>query len=197
LDKKYPINEGVAVIEVVIDGTNFGGKTPLVERLVERLEADGWRTSTASPYREGEVYGLWDDEPEEAARRIVARLREHREKAEEARAQVIVWDRGWPTCFVSTRSAAARRLFLPLPRLTYLLLNTAEATAKKVKKYGLSPEVYPWMHGHRLRDAIPYEELARLFADDLRVFRPTLEDDRFDLDLVAGEIAAEVAAERG
>lgn len=182
------------MIEIVIDGTNFGGKTPLVERLLARLEADGWVTYTASPYRDIEVYDLWDQAPEEAARRIVARMEEHRSKARAC--EIMVWDRGWPTCFVSTKNTVARRLFLPLPKLTYLLLNTAEATAKKVRKYGLSPEVYPWMYGHKLRDAISYEELAKIFADNLRAFRPTLEDDRFDLDLVAAEILAEVNAEK-
>jgi hypothetical protein len=96
---------------------------------------------------------------------------------------------------VATAHPGARRRFLPLPRLTFLLLNTAQATARKVAKYGLSPEVYPWMHGHKLKDEISYDELARRFADDLRVFRPTLEDDRFDLDLLAREIGAEVEAE--
>lgn len=181
-------------VEVVIDGTNFGGKTPLVERLLGRLAAAGLSAATASPYREVEVYTLWDDAPEEAAERILERMEEHRRRATE---DVLVWDRGWPTCFVSTRSAAARRRFLPLPGLSYLLLNTSAATEKKVRKYGLSPGVYPWMHGRRLRDEIPYEELARLFADDLRVFRPTLEDDRFDLELVAGEIEAEITEELG
>lgn len=180
--------------EVVIDGTNFGGKTPLVTRLVELLRGRGWRVEAASPYRETEVYPLWDDDPAAAAGEICRLMDAHRERS--AGADVIVWDRGWPTCFVSTRSRDARRLFLPLPPLTFLLLNTATATEKKVKKYGLSPDAYPWMHQHRLRDAIPYEELARVFADHLRAFTPTLDDDRFDLDLVAGEIIQEIEQER-
>ena len=43
------------------------------------------------------------------------------------------------------------------------------------------------MHRRRLRDESTYDDLCRRFADDLRVFRPTLDDDRFDLDLVAAD----------
>lgn len=178
-------------VELVIDGTNFGGKTPLVARVLDHLVARGWSAGSASVYREGEVYSRWDDDPLGAAATIVARMRAHRERL--ADRDVVVWDRGWPTCFVSTRDAAARRLFLPLPPLTFILLNSAAATAKKVAKYGLSADSFPWMHGRRLRDEISYEQLCRLFPDDLRSFTPTLADDRFDLDLVAGEIVDEVA----
>jgi hypothetical protein len=181
----------MARVEVVIDGTNFGGKTPLVARLLEMLAARGWLADSASVYREGEVYSRWDDDPVGAAATIVGRMQAHRERGEHL--DVLVWDRGWPTCFVSTRDAAARRLFLPLQPLTFVLLNSAAATAKKVAKYGLTPETFPWMHGRRLKDEISYEQLCRLFSDDLRTFAPTLADDRFDLDLVAGEIADEVA----
>lgn len=184
----------MAPVEVVIDGTNFGGKTPLVARLLELFAARGWLAGSASVYREGEVYDRWDDDPVGAAGTIVGRMQAHRERL--AHLDVLVWDRGWPTCFVSTHSAAARRLFLPLQPLTSILLNSAAATAKKVAKYGLVPEAFPWMHGRRLRDEISYEQLCRLFSDDLRSFVPTLADDRFDLDLVAGEIAAEVALAR-
>lgn len=180
------------MIEIVIDGTNFGGKTPLVARLIEALRAQGLSVETASPYREVEVYSLWDDRPAEAAGVICATIEAHRQRA--AGADVFVWDRGWPTCFIATRDPAARRLFLPLPPLTFVLLNTAAATEKKVKKYGISEHAYPWMHRRRLRDESTYDDLCRRFADDLRVFRPTLDDDRFDLDLVAAEILAEAAA---
>lgn len=183
------------MIEVVIDGTNFGGKTPLVLALLERIQSEGKNAVSASIYREEEVYSLWNDDPFEAATRIVSRMMIHRERAQET--DVLVWDRGWPTCFVSTQNVAARRLFLPLQRLTFLLLNTDHATAKKVKKYGVSAEKYPWMFHHRLQDEISYEELSRRFADDLRVFRPTLEEDRFDLELVSGEIWQEILREIG
>lgn len=178
-------------IEVVIDGTNFGGKTPLVARLLELLLARGWPAASASVYREGEVYEQWDDDPVAAASTIVGRMQAHRERLTDI--DVLVWDRGWPTCFVATRHAAARRRFLPLPPLTFVLLNSAAATAKKVAKYGLTPATVPWMHDRRLKDEISYEQLCRLFPDNLRSFAPTLPDDRFDLDLVAAEIAAEVA----
>jgi len=181
----------VVPVEVVVDGTNFGGKTPLVARLLELLAARGWSAGSASVYREGEVYAQWDDDPVGAAATIVGRMQVHRERS--AQLDVLVWDRGWPTCFVSTRNAAARRRFLPLPPLTFVLLNSAAATARKVAKYGLSAATVPWMHGRRLKDEMSYEQMCRQFADDVRTFEPTLADDRFDLDLVAGEIVAEVA----
>ena len=181
----------MAPIEVVIDGTNFGGKTPLVARLLELIAARGWLAASASVYREGEVYARWDDDPVGAAATIVGRMQAHRERLTDV--DILVWDRGWPTCFISTRHAGARRLFLPLPPLTFGLLNSAAATAKKVAKYRLTPAAVPWMHDRRLKDEISYEQLAQLFPNDLRSFAPTLADDRFDLDLVASEIVAEVA----
>src|SRR5688500_78709 len=66
-------------IEVVIDGTNFGGKTPLVARLLELLAARGWSAGSASIYREGEVYDRWDDDPVGAAATLVGRMQTHRE----------------------------------------------------------------------------------------------------------------------
>jgi hypothetical protein len=182
----------VSPLEIVIDGTNFGGKTPLVARLIERLAGRGWRVATASPYRELEVYPLWDTAPVAAADAICAIMDAHRARA--AGADLIVWDRGWPTCFISTRAPVARRRFLPLPLHTFLLLNTAENTERKVRKYNLAPDAYPWMHRHRLRDEISYEQLARQFPDETRGFSPTLEDNRFDLELVSGEILAEAEA---
>ena len=181
----------MAPVEVVIDGTNFGGKTPLVARLLALSAARGWLAESASVYREVEVYARWNDDPVGAAATIVGRMQAHRERL--AQHDVLVWDRGWPTCFVSTRNAAARRLFLPLQPRTFILLNSAAATAKKVAKYDLAPGAFPWMHGQRLTDEISYEQLCRHFPEDIRSFSPTLPDDRFDLDLVAGEIAAEVA----
>ncbi len=178
-------------VEVVVDGTNFGGKTPLVARLLELLAARGWSVGSASVYREGEVYSRWDDDPVGAAATIVGRMQSHRARL--ADVDVLVWDRGWPTCFVSTRNAEARRRFLPLQPLTFVLLNSAAATAKKVAKYGLTSATVPWMHGQRLKDEMSYEHLCRRFTDDVRSFTPTLADDRFDLDLVAGEIVTEVA----
>jgi hypothetical protein len=177
-------------LEIVIDGTNFGGKTPLVTRLLERMAARGWRAETAAPYREIEVYSLWDTDPVAAATTVTTIMARHRQRA--AGADLLLWDRGWPTCFIATRNAAARRCFVPLPALSYLLLNTAATTERKVRKYGIPEETYPWMHRHRLRDEISYEQLARHFPDETRCFSPTLDDQRFDLDLVSGEILAEV-----
>ena len=184
----------MALIEVVIDGTNFGGKTPLVARLVERMRERGRRVETASPYREREVYPLWDDDPIGAARILHEVMAQHRARA--AGADVLVWDRGWPTCYIATANPAAREFFEPRPRLTFLLLNTGETTERKVRKYGISETAYPWMHRRRLRDEISYRELAARFAADVRCFTPTHDDSRFDLELVSGEIVEAVERER-
>lgn len=173
-------------IDVVIDGTNFGGKTPLVGHLISKLRAQGFRVETASPYKEVEVYSMWDANPIGAARIICERMQQHRARA--ADADVFVWDRGWPTCYVATANSAARSFFEPLPPLTFLLLNTAEVTQRKVHKYNLNQQVYPWMYGHRLKDEISYQELARRFPQEVRCFHPTLEDSRFDLEHVTHEI---------
>ncbi len=174
------------LLELVIDGTNFGGKTPLVNCLVERLRAQNLQVETASPYREVEVYTLWDENPIGAARLVLEIMNRHRQRARGA--DVLVWDRGWPTCYIATANSAARALFQPLPLLTFLLLNTAEVTAKKVQKYALPQQSYPWMHRHRLKDEISYEQLARDLAPQVCCFRPTLPDSRFDLDLVSARI---------
>jgi hypothetical protein len=53
---------------------------------------------------------------------------------------LIIWDRGWPTVWVSTTDAVARAMFLPFPSFTVLLLNTVKTTREKIKKYNLAGE---------------------------------------------------------
>ena len=183
------------LIEVVIDGTNFGGKTPLVAKLLDKICDSGLRAETMAPYREREVYALWDVDPVAAAKTITDIMRQPRVVANDV-TDVLVWDRGWPTCYVATKNAAARALFEPLPRLTFLLLNTDKTTERKVRKYGLAEATYPWMsRRHRLRDEISYEQLAEEMPQAVRCLRPTLEDSRFDLDLVASEIVTAIVGE--
>lgn len=52
-------------------------------------------------------------------------------------ADVIIWDRGWPTAWVSTTDLIARRILMPFPALAVLLLNSIETKRRKVQKHGL------------------------------------------------------------
>jgi hypothetical protein len=54
-----------------------------------------------------------------------------------ASADMIIWDRGWPTVWVSTTDSTARSALLPFPDLTVLLLNSMETTICKARKHGL------------------------------------------------------------
>jgi hypothetical protein len=118
-------------IEIVVDGTDGAGKTPCVEALVGRLHARGLRVASHAPYREREVYPLWDADPVRAATTIVGVMNQFMDRHPQA--DVVVWDRGWPTAFVTTDDAGARAVFEPLPSLTVLLLSTSERTREKAK----------------------------------------------------------------
>lgn len=173
-------------LELTIDGTNFGGKTPLVSAVARRLAERG-SVACCNPLKEQPVdlYPLWGDAPDEAARRVADLMSARRETS---RVDFLIWDRGWPTVHMATRRASARAL-VPPRAPTFLLLNTVETTAAKVRKYGLTPATHPWMCGARLPDETPYEQLAVEFADFVsRVFRP---DARgiFDLEAVADSVA--------
>src|SRR4051812_22493517 len=79
-----------------------------------------------------------------------------------AAADMIVWDRGWPTVWVSTTDEEARRALLPFPDLTVLLLNSMETTRRKVEQLGLQavwvtdPAMVRQYHDayHRLPDEV-------------------------------------------
>lgn len=120
-------------IEVVVDGTDGAGKTPCVEHLVHRFAARGLQVVSHAPYREREVYPLWETDPQRAARTIVQVMARFR--AAHPDADVVVWDRGWPTAFISTEDAAARALFEPLPAVTILLLSTMDRTRDTAKNH--------------------------------------------------------------
>jgi hypothetical protein len=122
-------------IDVVVDGTDGAGKTACVRFLIDRWTRRGLAAVAHAPYREEEVYPLWAAEPERAAQiitRIMARFR-----TAHASADVVVWDRGWPTAFVSTTDPRARAAFEPLPPLTVLLLSSAERTRAKARALNL------------------------------------------------------------
>lgn len=161
----------------MVDGTDGAGKTPLVEALCAALRERGHAVATHAPYRVEEVFPLWEREPRRAAEIITGIMRRFR--AAHPR-EVIVWDRGWPTAWVSTDDPLARAAFEPLPAVTVLLLNTMRVTRAKAVKHRTSA---PWMIEEPLveRFNAAYRALARE-APDARVlaFEPDAED-VFDL----------------
>jgi hypothetical protein len=163
-------------VEIVVDGTDSGGKTPCVETLRSVFAFD--RTvQTCAPFRVQEVYHLWEREPLVAAATIRSIMDDFRR--DHATADLIIWDRGWPTVWVSTTDSIARGAVLPLPELTILLLNSMETTKAKVEKYGLQST---WVNDpalvRRFHDA--YHELPHDVGDDsVATFFPA-SDGRFD-----------------
>jgi hypothetical protein len=121
-------------LEIVVDGTDSGGKTPCVAALRDSFAAER-DVRTCAPFRVQEVYPLWQREPRRAAATIRAVMDDFRRAS--GAADMIIWDRGWPTVFVSTNDVVARGALLPFPDLTVLLLNTAETTLAKARKHGL------------------------------------------------------------
>lgn len=124
--------------ELVIDGTDGAGKTSLVRHLLEHCQRRGRCAAACAPYREREVYPLWAREPERAARIVTEVMAQRR--AERAHLDVLLWDRGWPTAYITTEDPRARAAFLPLPPVTVLLLGTPEMTRAKVRAEGARGE---------------------------------------------------------
>ena len=94
----------MARIEIVVDGTDAAGKTPLVRHLVKTIPASGPVVAHA-PYHVEEVYPLWDEDPVRAARIIVGHMAAFRDAHPDA--EVIVWDRGWPTMMRAARTGSS------------------------------------------------------------------------------------------
>lgn len=130
--------EPAAPLELVVDGTDGAGKTRFVHYLLEHCRRRGLRAAQYAPYREREVYPLWAEEPERAAQIITEIMA--RERSAGAHLDLLLWDRGWPTAYVTTESARARAAFLPLPAATVLLLGTMEMTRAKVRGQGARGE---------------------------------------------------------
>jgi hypothetical protein len=155
-------------IEIVIDGTDSSGKTPCVEALCRTFEIDR-NVCTCAPFRVQEVYHLWAREPQRAAALIRSIMGDFRRA--NAAADLIVWDRGWPTVWVSTTDSVARGALLPFPDLTLLLLNSMETTRRKVQKHGLQaiwvndPALARRYHDayHALPGAVGEDSLAAFF----------------------------------
>lgn len=162
-------------MDLVVDGTDGAGKTPLVAALCESLRARGHEVATYAPYRVEEVFPLWQSEPRRAAAIITGHMERFRDAHPRA---VIVWDRGWPTAWVSTDDAQARDAFRPLPAVTVLLLNTTRTTRFRAAKHASTA---PWMVEDELieRFNAAYRALAGATDATILAYQPGAED-RFD-----------------
>jgi hypothetical protein len=168
-------------IEIVVDGTDSGGKTPCVEALYRTFATDR-NVRSYAPFRVQDVYHLWDSEPRRAAFTIRSIMDDFRNRS--ATADLIIWDRGWPTIWVSTTDPVARGALLPHPDLTVLLLNSMETTRRKAQKHGL-PAI--WVNDptlmRRYHDA--YHALPREVSESsLASFFPA-QDGRYDYAAIA------------
>lgn len=176
------------MLEIVVDGTDSAGKTPLVECLAPLL-ARRFTVAVHAPYRVEEVFPLWAASPDEAARIVTGHMQTFR--VAHATTDVVVWDRGWPTAWVSTADAAARSRFLPFPALTVLLLNTLATTEAKVRKHGLTGV---WVTEPDLRERFNAAHHALDPGPEVRVARFTPDAaGRFDIPRVCDAIRKSVA----
>lgn len=157
-------------LEIVVDGTDSGGKTPCVEALYRAFAVDR-NVQTCAPFRVREVYHLWDLEPRRAAAIIRSIMDDFRHNS--ASADLIIWDRGWPTVWVSTANSTARGALLPFPDLTVLLLNSMATTRRKAAEHGLQaiwvndPALVRRYHDayHALPREVSESNLAAFFPD--------------------------------
>jgi len=177
-----------APIEIVIDGTDGAGKTPCVEVVCARFRSRGLTVASHAPYRVHEVYPLWASAPEAAARIVVDVMDELRAKSTDA--EVIVWDRGWPTAYVTTDDARARALFLPLPTCTVLLSSSTERTRRQARKY---PHAGVWAtdEARVVRYNAAYHALQAPEPSSVLRFFPDA-NDTYDLEAVVDAIEAAV-----
>lgn len=180
-------------IDVVVDGTDGAGKSACVRFLIDRWTRRGLSVATHAPYREQEVYPLWASDPERAAQLITGIMARFR--AAHASSDAIVWDRGWPTAFVTTTDLRARSLFEPLPPLTVLLLGSTDRTRAKARSLNLAGV---WVRDDAL---IAHYNAAyhALSAPTDRTFLRALPDatGTFDFEHLAGALALALEALRG
>jgi hypothetical protein len=177
-----------APIEIVVDGTDGAGKTSFVSYLLEHCQRRGLRAASHAPYRECEVYPLWAHEPERAAQIVTATLA--RRRAESAHLDVLIWDRGWPTAYITTDAPRARAAFLPLPTVTVLLLGTTEMTRAKVRVHGARGE---WVRDEALIQRYAAAYLALQAPGDHRLLRAVPDSAaRFDFAELARALSREL-----
>jgi hypothetical protein len=106
---------------------------------------------------------------------------------------VIVWDRGWPTAWVSTDDPEALGRYLPFPDVTALLLNTMAVTRMRAQKHASKA---PWMVEEELivRFNERYralEHLALPAAPKVLCFEPDAES-RFAIEAITAQLLASV-----
>lgn len=169
--------------EVVIDGTDGAGKTLTVKSLAVLLKGK-YTFAIHAPYKQQEVYPLWESKPLEAAKIITSVMDAFRQKNKNV--DMIIWDRGWPTAWVSTHDEVARKKFLPFPNLTVMLLNTPEITIEKAKTYGITNI---WVTDPKLVKKFneEYQNLGPETGANLLRFFPN-EAGLFDIDAVCKKI---------
>lgn len=155
------------LIEIVVDGTDCAGKTPLVERLVDLFRVRGWSAIASAPFHALDPYSHWSKDPEGIARRLAKFKADFRREHPDV--SIIVWDRGWPTVFVDTDNQLAREAFGNEAALTILLINSVETTIAKMRKYDLQAPyiVEPPVRGYLNRR---YRLLARSTLAGLLVY---------------------------
>lgn len=176
-------------MDIVVDGTDGAGKTPLVQSLVRALAADGRAVATLAPYRVEEVFPLWETDPRRAAATITGIMRRFRDAHPDA---LVVWDRGWPTAWVSTEDREALDAFLPLSSLTLLLLNTTEVTRMRAARHASTA---PWMVEEPLIERFnrAYRALAgRAPGARIWAYEPDAQG-RFDLAAITARVVREGA----
>ncbi len=169
--------------EIVVDGTDGAGKTLTVKALAVLLKGK-YKFVIHAPYKQQEVYPLWESNPQEAAKIITGIMDVFRQKNKGV--DLILWDRGWPTAWVSTKDEAARKLFQPFPNLTVLLLNTPQVTMDKAKTYGITNV---WVTDPKLVQKFneEYQNLGPETGANLLRFFPN-EAGLFDIDAVCKNI---------
>jgi len=175
----------VKPVEIVVDGTDGAGKTPLVEYIASRLIGLGYTVATYAPFREIEVYPLWETDPIKASR-IIAEVMQ-RFRANHSNTEIVIWDRAWPTVFVSTNCKEAREMFCRFPDLTVLLINTEQTILEKITKHRLHSAwvIDPYA---RKKYIEAYRILAGTHRDDLLAFNADL-NRRFNLEHIFCTIA--------
>ena len=173
----------MARYEIVVDGTDTAGKTPTIGALALQFQGK-YHLAVYSPFKLQEVFPIWSTQPQRAASVITGIMAAFRR--EDPALDLIIWDRGWPTAWVSTEDAVARAMFLPFPTLTVLLLNTVKTTQEKVKKYNLTGE---WLTNPELllKFNSAYHDLGSEIGARLVRFHADA-GGRFDIPLVCQKI---------
>lgn len=167
-------------LEIVVDGTDCAGKTPLVEQLVAALTASGRSAVACCAFQALDPYDGWVVDALSTAAALASHCDTLRKN--HADVDVLVWDRGWPTVFVDTENTEARAVFGRRADVTVLLLNSVATTEEKAKKHGLSAS---YITDPDIRRALNrrYRSIAHRFGKSLEVF---IADPlgRFDYDVI-------------